>query len=98
MALSGVMNLKKTSRFLSLILRHRPDKIDIELDNAGWIKIDTLLKKIKAFSSNLSITREGLQEVVDTNDKQRFSISDDGKYIRANQGHSVEVSLGYEEQ
>jgi len=41
------------------------------------------------------ISRETLQFVVQTNDKQRFSFSEDGKQIRANQGHSVHVDLGY---
>jgi putative RNA 2'-phosphotransferase len=86
---------KKKSKYLSLILRHRPDLIGIKLDEAGWVKIDILLKAIKA-NGDKSWSREILEEVVRNNDKKRFSISEDGKRIRANQGHSVDIKLGYE--
>jgi putative RNA 2'-phosphotransferase len=85
---------KKTSKFLSLVLRHQPERIGIELDESGWVRIDTLLSAMDDHGRPL--TRETLQFVVDNNDKQRFSISPDGTRIRANQGHSVEVDLGYE--
>lgn len=81
----------RTSRFLSLVLRHRPEKIGIELDSAGWVDVDKLLK---ACASDRPITRTDLERVVAENDKQRFSISSDGRRIRANQGHSVDVELG----
>ena len=74
--------LKKTSKYLSYLLRHKPDSIGLKLDDSGWAPIEDLL--------NLTgITREVLDEVVFTNDKQRFAFSPDGKRIRANQGHSV---------
>ncbi len=79
----------KTSKFLSLVLRHRPEAIGIELDDAGWVDIDELLEACKAAGRNIS--REELEEVVATNDKQRFAICD-GR-IRANQGHSLDVDL-----
>lgn len=85
---------KKTSKFLSLVLRHQPETIGIELDESGWVGIDVLLSAMAEHGRPL--TREALQLVVDNNDKQRFSISEDGTRIRANQGHSVEVDLGYE--
>jgi len=85
---------KKTSKFLSLVLRHQPETIGIELDESGWVEIDTLLSAMAEHGRPL--TRQALQFVVDNNDKQRFSISEDGTQIRANQGHSVEVELGYE--
>src|SRR6185503_11071663 len=44
------------------------------------------------------IERAELEEVVATNEKKRFAFSDDGGRIRASQGHSVEVSLGYTPQ
>lgn len=91
------MNEKETrqiSKFLSLVLRHQPDKIGIPLDNAGWTSIDGLLEAMR--QNGRKISRETLDQVVLTNDKQRFSISEDGTRIRASQGHSVEVELGYE--
>lgn len=81
------------SRFLSHVLRHRPDRIALALDAAGWAEIDALLTG--AAQAGRPITREDLQEIVETSDKQRFAISADGGRIRASQGHSVAVRLGY---
>ena len=87
-------NTKSTSKFLSLVLRHQPDLIGVELDESGWIEVDVLLEAIARHGK--SLTRELLESVVADNDKQRFAISADGLRIRANQGHSVDVSLGYQ--
>ena len=84
----------KTSKFLSYILRHRPDEIGVELDRAGYVDVDLLL--VRATEHGHSISDEALEEVVATNDKQRFEFSDDRAMIRARQGHSVQVELGYE--
>ncbi|MCR9120134.1 MAG: RNA 2'-phosphotransferase [bacterium] len=85
---------KKKSKFLSLVLRHQPEKIGIELDNAGWVSVDVLLAALSRHKRGMS--RATLNEVVATNDKKRFAFSDDGKQIRASQGHSVEIELGYQ--
>lgn len=85
--------ITRSSRFLSLVLRHRPEKIGIKLDHSGWVDIKVLL--VAMAKHNRSLTRDQLQEVVDTNNKKRFAISEDGKRIRASQGHSVDVDLGY---
>ncbi|NHZ42543.1 RNA 2'-phosphotransferase [Massilia aquatica] len=77
----------KVSKFLSLILRHSPATIKLKLDENGWADIDELLAG--AASHGTRINRKLLDDVVADNDKKRFSISDDGKRIRANQGHSV---------
>jgi len=84
---------KRTSKFLSLVLRHQPEKIGISLDDAGWIDVDVLLDAMARHGKRIS--RQLLDHVVRTNDKQRFSLSEDGRRIRANQGHSVGVELGY---
>ena len=81
-----------TSKFLSLILRHQPEKIGLSLDANGWADIEELLRLSAAKGKPL--TRALLEEVVLTNDKQRFVLSEDGAKIRANQGHSVSVDLG----
>ncbi len=91
------MNPKETrekSKFLSLVLRHQPQKIGIELDEAGWVDVDTLLEALSRHGRGMS--RQTLEMVVATNDKQRFSFCGDGNSIRANQGHSLDVKLGYE--
>jgi putative RNA 2'-phosphotransferase len=84
----------KISKFLSLVLRHQPETIGITLSGAGWVRVDHLLAALESHSFSVSL--EELQLVVETNDKQRFSFSHDGTSIRANQGHSVDIDLGYE--
>lgn len=84
----------KTSKFLSLVLRHRPDMIGLALDTGGWASVEDLLAACRA--RGVALTRERLEEAVAGNDKRRFSFSADGLSIRANQGHSVGVELGYE--
>jgi len=88
--------LKTYSKFLSLVLRHEPGKIGVELDDAGWTDVGVLLRQATAHRRARGLTREILQRVVDTNDKKRFELSDDGARIRARQGHSVRVELGDE--
>lgn len=85
---------KRLSKFLSLVLRHRPEEIGIELDEAGWVEVERLLEALSAHGKQ--VAREQLEHVVAASDKQRFAVSGDGVWIRANQGHSVEVELGYE--
>ena len=84
----------RISKRLSLVLRHRPDKIGLTLDQSGWVRIADLLEAFR--KSGMRLTREDLQYVVDHCDKQRFTISEDGQRIRASQGHSIDVELGYE--
>jgi putative RNA 2'-phosphotransferase len=85
---------KRISKFLSLVLRHQPELIGLELDDSGWASVDALLAGCAR--QGRAIGREQLGEVVATNSKQRFAFSDDGRRIRASQGHSVEVELGYQ--
>ena len=84
--------LTTISKFMSLVLRHQPQRIGLVLDGAGWAVIDDLLAH--AAQAGRAFTRDQLDEVVATNDKRRFALSDDGLRIRASQGHSVEVDLG----
>lgn len=82
----------RISKFLSLVLRHRPETVKIELDKEGWVNVDMLLAACAR--AGKPISRDDLDRVVETNDKRRFVIRD-GR-IRANQGHSVEVDLTLE--
>ncbi len=86
----------KISKFLSLVLRHNPVLIGLELDVNGWASVTELLGKMKSKGHNISL--EDLKYLVETNSKKRFTFSDDFKKIRANQGHSIEVDLGYIKQ
>jgi len=82
-------NIKKVSKFLSLLLRHKPETIGLTLDKNGWANIDELMKK----SKHIRLTRALIDEVVADNDKQRFIV--EGDRIRANQGHSISVDMEF---
>ncbi|MDP9794395.1 putative RNA 2'-phosphotransferase [Catenuloplanes nepalensis] len=86
--------MRRISKRLSLVLRHRPESVGITLTADGWVAVPTLLDALARHG--LPLTRDQLTRVVDENDKRRFTI--EGDRIRANQGHSVTVDLGYEAQ
>lgn len=75
------------SKFLSLVLRHQPEQIELRLDKGGWADVEELILKSQ---KRFPLSRALLEEVVRKNDKKRFSFSADGKRIRANQGHSLQ--------
>lgn len=83
----------KLSKFLSYVLRHRPEAIGLRLGDGGWVAVDALLAA--AARHGTTMTPDRLAEVVATNDKKRFAFNADRTMIRAVQGHSVEVDLGY---
>jgi putative RNA 2'-phosphotransferase len=84
----------RISKFLSLVLRHRPERVGLTVDEAGWVSVTVLLQACS--QHGFPLTLDELQEVVVNNDKSRFAFSSDGAFIRANQGHSISVNLGYE--
>ncbi len=84
--------MSKQSKFLSLVLRHKPEEAGLTLDPQGWVNIDTLLRGLKR--AGRAMSRDELEALVADSDKKRFTISEDGKRIRAAQGHSVAVDLG----
>ncbi len=79
------------SKFLSLVLRHKPETIGLHLDANGWASVEELISGMRAKGSPLTI--EQLTQVVETNEKKRFIFSEDRSRIRANQGHSIDVNL-----
>lgn len=86
--------LVKTSRFIALILRHKPETIGITLDEHGWADTAQLIAGVqKNFSFDMGI----LEEIVQYNNKKRFIFNEDKTKIRANQGHSVHVDVELEE-
>lgn len=88
--------LESASKFLSYVLRHKPETIGLALDAEGWCSIDQLIRLAKEQGTGL--TRELLLETVATSDKKRFALSPDGSRIRANQGHSIQVNLNLRPQ
>lgn len=91
------MDLKRLSKFFSLVLRHKPDEHGIKLDANGWAPVDAMLRCAKR-SRFPEVTLADLEQMVAENDKQRFSFSSNRTKIRANQGHSVAVELQLEER
>jgi putative RNA 2'-phosphotransferase len=85
-------NIYNTSKFLSLVLRHAPETIKLQLDKNGWADVDELIAQCNQFGKKLDF--DLLEEVVETNDKKRFAFNEDLTKIRASQGHSIDVDLG----
>lgn len=86
----------KLSVFISLILRHKPSEIGIQLDEHGWANVDELINGINNTGRNIDL--EILKEIVRTDNKQRYSFNEDKSLIRANQGHSIPVDVELKEQ
>lgn len=89
------MNEKAISQYLSFILRHKPEEIGLTLNREGWANIGELISKSQPVK-NVVLDEEIIKKIVSNSDKKRFQISDDGKYIRAVQGHStpnVDITL-----
>jgi putative RNA 2'-phosphotransferase len=86
-------DMVRTSKFLSLILRHKPEEIGLTLDANGWADVEDLIRLANQHGTALS--RPLLEQVIAESDKKRFAWSEDGQRIRASQGHSVKVDLDH---
>lgn len=84
--------MSRTSKFLSRVLRHQPELLDLKVDSGGWVQVNDLLRGMKRVGHHLSI--EELRNLVADNDKRRFTLSEDCRRIRAAQGHSIAIDLG----
>ncbi len=88
------MSYKKTSKFISLILRHKPETIGITLDEHGWADVSELISGV---SKTRPLDMEDLERIVAEDEKQRYSFNEDKTLIRANQGHSIPVDVELEQ-
>jgi len=88
--------LTHISKFLSLVLRHKPETIGIELDSNGWTDVEILIQKSNGYG--IQFDRNILKHIVETNSKKRFALNETFDKIRASQGHSIHVELGYSSQ
>ena len=88
-------SLTDISRFISLILRDKPEVIDITLDEHGFANVDEMIAGINQ-SGKYKIDRDMLDEIVKTDEKKRYSYNEDHTLIRANQGHSIPVDIELE--
>lgn len=89
------MSLKSMSKYMSLILRHKPEVIGISLDEHGWANVDELIAGI---AKNKVFDRAMLEKIVAEDEKQRYSFNEDKTLIRANQGHSIPVDVELKEK
>ncbi|MBQ6257788.1 MAG: RNA 2'-phosphotransferase [Clostridia bacterium] len=89
-------DLVSTGKFISLILRHKPETIGIALDEHGWADVEEQNAGIQ--KTRPDFNREILEEIVRTNNKQRYSFNEDHSKIRANQGHSIAVDVDLKEE
>ena len=88
---------KNTSKFISLILRHKPETIGISLDEHGWADIQELIEGVNSARGHF-LDMDTLEDIVRTDEKQRYSFNEDHTLIRANQGHSIPVDVELEEK
>ena len=86
-------DLTKASKFIALVLRHKPEAANVTLDSCGWANVSALLKGMA--EAGTALTLEQLEEIVQSDNKGRYVFSEDGNYIRAAQGHSVKVDMGF---
>ncbi|MDE6004338.1 MAG: RNA 2'-phosphotransferase [Oscillospiraceae bacterium] len=84
-------NLTRTSKLISKILRHEPEMIGVTLDPDGWIDTQALL-------TGIQISQATLEQIVNTDTKQRYSFNQDKTKIRANYGHSAKIIINYPEK
>jgi putative RNA 2'-phosphotransferase len=87
-------SLRRTSKFLSYVLRHNPDALDLSLAPGGWADVDTLISHAR--DDGRTFSRDRLRRVMAAGEKTRFALSPDGSKIRARYGHSIDVALDLE--
>ena len=90
--------LERLSKFISMILRHKPEVIGITLDEHGWADVDELIKGINETGEEVEFSKDTLEKIVKTDKKQRYNFSQDKTLIRANQGHSIPVDVELEKK
>lgn len=90
------MNNFSLSKYLSLILRHQPQKLGIELDRRGWADLDELVRLMQARGMNVSVER--VIQVAEQDAKRRYRLDLEARRIRANQGHSIELEWDFDER
>ena len=84
-------NLKNISKFMSLVLRHKPEEIGLDMNENGWVNLEELIAKMN--QKGLIVNVELIARIVETNDKKRVAFNEDKTLIRASQGHSIDIEL-----
>ncbi len=87
--------MKRISKWMSLVLRHKPELINLEIDSRGWASTVDLIAGLN--TQGLETDMETVVRVVEENEKQRFAFNEDKSRICANQGHSIMVTPDLDE-
>src|SRR5689334_6783353 len=87
--------IKHISKFMSLVLRHKPEEIGLQLDENGWAKVEEIISKMN--EHGIVVDHDIINNIVETNDKKRFAFNEDKTLIRASQGHSIDIELNLPE-
>ena len=90
--------LTNISKLISMVLRHKPEAVGITLDEHGWANVQELISGVNNTDRRNALDMETLEEIVRTDNKQRYSFNEDHTLIRANQGHSIPVDVDLEEK
>lgn len=89
--------LTKISKFIAMLLRHKPETIGLKMDEHGWVSVNDLIEGIQKNKSK-SFDMADLEEIVRIDEKQRYALNADKTMIRASQGHSIQVDVGLEKR
>jgi putative RNA 2'-phosphotransferase len=91
------MEDESISKLFSLVLRHQPEALNLDMDNHGWVSVDQLITNLKTMK-NIEIDLNKIIQIVETNNKKRFILDETQTHIRANQGHSINVDVELQKQ
>lgn len=92
------MDVRKVSKMLCLVLRHKPELLKLNMDSEGWVDVNELIRRFNTYyNPDTYLNRNFLDKVVEENNKKRFAYSEDGTKIRASQGHSINIDLNLPE-
>lgn len=83
----------RLSKFLSLVLRHRPDDYGLAMDEQGFVDFESLIDVLVAEDIVAETAEQDVLELVEGSERRRFQI--DGGRIRALYGHSSRIRLDY---
>lgn len=85
-------DLIKISRYISLLLRHKPELAGITLDMHGWADVNEIITAVcNHYQQPFSMIE--LEAIVANDNKCRYTFNEEKTLIRANQGHSVDVDV-----
>ena len=84
-------HLIKLSKFLSLILRHKPQTVGLCLDEKGWADVGELIDLVS--QQGIHISRELLEEIVGDSEEKSFVFNADKSKIRSYQEQSPKADL-----